>query len=60
MYYFHLGPEGTSRRQNGSLYQLKTFHLLRVADDITRPGDPFLPICASEQLQASAAGCIIP
>lgn len=24
----YIGPEGTSRRQNGSMYQLKTIHLL--------------------------------
>jgi len=28
VYYFYLGPEGTSRRQNGSMYQLETVHLL--------------------------------
>ena len=27
-FYFYLGPEGTSRRQNGSVYQLETVHLL--------------------------------
>lgn len=60
MYWFGLGPEGTSRRQNGSMYQFKTFYILWVADDTTGSGDSFLPLCTSEQLQAGATGCIRP